>query len=108
MRKPQQRYLEALDSAKKFRLESLEHQVQMLDLISMCVVAKHMLLQVGEGSFPFQERALGVSLQSLLLTGQENFYLKSFGSLARSIDFPILCFYPFTAVCSSKLHEFAR
>ena len=51
----------------------------MLDLISMCVVAKHMLLQAGEGSFPFQERALGVSLQSLLLTGQENFYFKSFG-----------------------------
>ena len=80
----------------------------MLDLISMCVVAKHMLLEAGEGSFPFQERALGVSLQSLLLTGQENFYLKSFGSLARSIEFPILCFYPFTAVCSSKLHEFTR
>ena len=80
----------------------------MLDLISMCVVAKHMLLQAGEGNFPFQERALGVSLQSLILTGQENFYLKSFGSLARSIEFPILCFYPFTAVCSSKLHEFIR
>ncbi|MEC7349030.1 MAG: hypothetical protein VXX76_06930 [SAR324 cluster bacterium] len=41
----------------------------MLDLISMCVVAKHMLLQAGEESFPFQERVLGVSLQSLLLTG---------------------------------------
>ena len=80
----------------------------MLDLISMCVVAKHMLLQAGEGSFPFQERALGLSLESLLLTGQENFYLKSFGSLARSIEFPFLSFYPFTAVCSSEVHKFAR
>ena len=64
----------------------------MLDLISMCVVAKHMLLQAGEGSFPLQERAVGVSLQPLLLTGQENFYLKSFGSVARSIEFPLIYF----------------
>ena len=66
-----------------------------------------MLLQAGEGSLPFQERVVEVILQSLLLTGQENFYLKSFDSLARGIECPILCCYLFAADCSRKLHELA-
>lgn len=64
------------------------------------------MLQAGEGSLPFQERVVEEHLQSLILTGQKNFYLKFYLSLARGIEFPILCFYLFAAVCSRKLHEF--